>query len=232
MPWRATPAIFPAASLENLLNEAAILAASRDAEKIEPADIHAAFIKTVAARIAKARLARGKAHRRRARGGHALASHLRTPEHHIRRVSILPSSGGAAGYNLSIPPERTMLKKQHIEAQIEVLLAGRAAELLAGGEEALTAARPTTFPAPQSCARRWCWIWAWATNRLLRSGRLARACGATQDALPACRAKLNELYKRVFDLLLENADALLRLTNALCEREALTGEEVEALLAA
>lgn len=224
---------FSGASLENLLNEAAILAASRDAEKIEPADIHAAFIKTVAGADRKSSASPEEkrivaVHE----AGHALASHLRTPEHHIRRVSILPSSGGAAGYNLSIPPERTMLKKQHIEAQIEVLLAGRAAELLAGGEEALTAGAANDLSrAAELCATLVLDL-GMGDEPAVALRPLARACGATQDALPACRAKLNELYRRVFDLLLENADALLRLTNALCEREALTGEEVEALLAA
>ena len=117
---------FSGASLENLLNEAAIAAAGRGAEAIEPDDVRGAFYKTVAGADRKSTATRAE---RRViavhEAGHALASLTLTPENRLRRVSILPAGGGAAGYNLSIPPERTMLEKRQIERQIEKIIRRR-----------------------------------------------------------------------------------------------------------
>ena len=131
---------FSGASLENLLNEAALLAAARGGECIEPSDVQAAFYKTVAGAD---RPVTASPEERRIiavhEAGHALVSRVLAPENRLARVSILPAGHGAAGYNLCVPAERVMVGKKHMEHQICVLLAGRAAEQLAFGEDELTA---------------------------------------------------------------------------------------------
>ena len=224
---------FSGASLENLLNEAAIAAAGRGAEAIEPDDVRGAFYKTVAGADRKSTATRAE---RRViavhEAGHALASLTLTPENRLRRVSILPAGGGAAGYNLSIPPERTMLEKRQIERQIEVLLAGRAAELLVGGEEAVTAGAANDLTRAAELAAALVMDLGMAGEPAVSLRALSRACGGGDESKALCRQKLTELFERVSALLLERADDLLLLTDALVEREAMSGEEVEALLRA
>ena len=229
----ADTSCFSGASLENLLNEAAIAAAGRGAETIEPEDVRGAFFKTVAGADRKSTATRAE---RRViavhEAGHALASILLTPESRLRRVSILPAGGGAAGYNLSIPPERTMLEKRQIEAQISVLLAGRAAELLAGGEEVVTAGAANDLSRAAELAAALVMDLGMAGEPAVSLRALSRACGGADDGKALCRQKLSELFERVSALLLQHADELLLLTDALVEREAMSGEEVEALLRA
>ncbi|MBR1560294.1 MAG: AAA family ATPase, partial [Clostridia bacterium] len=141
--WEGVAALtvgFSGASLENLLNEAAILAARRDAGVIHMEDVKRAFRKTVAGED-RPNLAnvRERASIAIHEAGHALISRLLLPENRLARVSILPAGHGAAGYNLTIPAERVMLTRTAIEGQIRVLLAGRAAEQVVYGEAALTA---------------------------------------------------------------------------------------------
>ena len=224
---------FSGASLENLLNEAAIAAAERGAEKIEPADIRGAFFRTVAG--ADRRSTATHAEKRVIavhEAGHALASTHLTPENRLKRVSILPAGGGAAGYNLSIPPERAMLEKRQIECQIEVLLAGRAAELLVGGDDAVTAGAANDLSRAAELAAALVMDLGMAGEPAVSLRALSRACGGSDEAKALCRQKLGELFANVSDLLLEHADELLLLTDALVEREAMSGEEVEALLRA
>ena len=126
----ADTSCFSGASLENLLNEAAIAAAGRGAETIEP-DVRGAFFKTVAG-------ADPQEHGD-ARGTRVIAVHeagtrspsiLLTPENRLKRVSILPAGGGAL--DTTSPFRRSArCSKRQIEAQISVLLAGARAELLA-----------------------------------------------------------------------------------------------------
>ncbi|OPZ67968.1 MAG: hypothetical protein BWY81_01073 [Firmicutes bacterium ADurb.Bin467] len=59
---------------------------------------------------------------------------------------------------------------------------------------------------------------------------LSRACGNSVDAKDLCKNKLNELYASVSEVLSGRVDALMRLTEALVEREAMTGEEVDEVL--
>ncbi|MGI6238999.1 MAG: AAA family ATPase, partial [Christensenellales bacterium] len=130
---------FSGASLESLLNEAAILAARRKSNEIERADIDMAFYNTVAGADG---VSSASPDERCAialhEAGHAVVLRALMPESRLKRVSILPAGRGAMGYNLAIPAERVLHKKSDIENQIMVLLGGRAAELLVGGEDALT----------------------------------------------------------------------------------------------
>ena len=223
---------FSGASLENLLNEAAIAAAERNAEQIGADDIRSAFFKTVAGadRASSATLEEKRTivtHE----AGHALASHLLMPESRLRRVSILPAGGGAAGYNLSIPAERVMVEKRDLEHQIQVLLAGRAAELLANGEDALTAGAANDLARATELAGAMVMDLGMAGTPAVALRVLTKTCGAAADAAQLCRDVLDALYQRTRQLLAEHREELFFLANRLVERETMNGEEVERLLA-
>ena len=223
---------FSGASLEALLNEAAILAAERNAERIGQQDIDRAFYRTVAGEDAsrsvepeeKLAIAAHEA-------GHAVALKALTPESRLKRVSILAASRGMAGYNLSIPKERTVLTQKEMEAQIGVLLAGRAAEVLLGGEKALTSGAAGDLRSAAELMGSMVLDLGMGGEPAVASRAVAAACGGGNSQEQAiCRQKLDEIYERVIGLLTGRMDRLTAVTQALLEREVLDGGEVEALM--
>lgn len=223
---------FSGASLENLLNEAAIAAAMRDAECIGTSDIRGAFFKTVAgeerpslaSRSERAIIALHEA-------GHAVASRLLLPENRLARVSILPAGHGAAGYNLSIPEEKVMLSKRDIERQIQVLLAGRAAEMLVAGEEKVTAGASNDLARAAELVNAQVLDLGMAGEPAVALRMLSRACGGGSEALEKCRERLNALYQSVYKLLGEHVSELDAVMEKLIEEETLCGEDVDRILA-
>ena len=231
--WRlaAETAYFSGASLENLLNEAAIFAAQREDEEITLGDVRAALIRTtVGADRESAATAAEKRVIAVHEAGHAVALRMLTPNSRLTRVSILPAGRGAAGYNLAVPGEKVMLSKADMENQICVLLAGRAAELLAGGDDALTAGAASDLTRAGELAAAMVTELGMAGEPSVSLKALSRVCGGMPGAQEQCRALLQQQFERTQRLMLQHSDALLRLTEALVENESLTGEEVEAVL--
>lgn len=223
---------FSGASLENLLNEAAILAANRGDGAIESADIQAAFYKTVAG--ADRPIVASDEERTIIavhEAGHALASVLLSPENRLARVSILPAGRGAAGYNLCIPAERVMVGKRHMENQICVMLAGRAAEQAVNGEDELTAGASSDIARATELAATMVSELGMAGEPAVSLKALNRACGAGGNAPERCRTLLNGLYERTLALIKTHEGALRRLADALIREESLTGEAAEAVIA-
>ena len=222
---------FSGASLENLLNEAAILAAVRGDGMISMRDIRTAFYKTVAGEDRESTATQAeKCAIALHEAGHALISRLLMPDGKLMRVSILPAGQGAAGYNLCIPPERVMMEKRELENQICVLLAGRAAELLVGGEDALTAGASNDIARATDIAAAMVMELGMAGEPAVSLKALQRGCGGSGNAAEICRGMLGELYQRTCALLTENVDALMKLTEALINAESLTGEEISEIL--
>ena len=222
---------FSGASLEALLNEAALLAAVRDGGAIGKGDIQRAFFKTVAG--ADRAITASAAERRIIavhEAGHALASRLLLPENRLARVSILPAGHGAAGYNLCIPAERVMVGKRQLESQVCVLLAGRAAEQLAFGDDALTAGASSDLERATELAASMVAELGMAGEPAVSLKALNRCCGTVGDAGQRCRELLAELYGRTLALLAEQSDALKALADALSDAEALTGEAATAII--
>lgn len=227
----AETAYFSGASLENLLNEAAILAASRDESEIGMQDVRAALIRCAVGEDRES--AATEAEKRVIaihEAGHAVALRALMPESRLTRVSILPAGRGAAGYNLTVPQERVMLSKRDVENQICALLAGRAAEILAGGEDALTAGAASDLSRATEAAAAMVTEWGMAGEPAVALKTLQKSCGGVGGAADACRRLLSELFERTKALLADHADALVRLTDVLVSQETLSGEEAEAIL--
>ena len=222
---------FSGASLENLLNEAAIMAAARGDGTIDASDIDRAFRKTVAG---EDRPSVADACERKSiaihEAGHALVNRLLMPENRLARVSILPSGHGAAGYNLTIPAERVMMGKRTLENQICVLLAGRAAEQAVFGEEALTAGASNDIARATELAAAMVLELGLAGESAVSLRVLSRQCGGSGDAAERCRALLNGLYVRTGELIVRHIGALDALAERLLEDEALEGRAAEAVL--
>jgi cell division protease FtsH len=127
---------FTGADLENLLNEAALLAARKDKKKIDMEDLKEATFKVVMGPEKKSRVMNEKEKRLTAyhEAGHAIAVKVVSSTDKVDRISIIPS-GRAGGYTSFKPDEdRTYQTKSQLMESIVVALGGRAAEEIVLGE--------------------------------------------------------------------------------------------------
>lgn len=125
-----TTAGFSGADLENLLNEAAILAAKENRVYIQQSDIRHAFVKVGIGPEKKSRIVSEKERRITAyhEAGHAILFHLLPDVGPVYNVSIIPT-GGAGGYTMPLPEKDDMFNtKGHMLQEITVSLGGRVAE--------------------------------------------------------------------------------------------------------
>ena len=127
---RRTPG-FVGADLANLLNEAALLAARNNKEKVEMVDIDAAIDRIVAGLEKRNRLINKKERDIVAyhEAGHALIAERVETADPVHKISIIPRGVAALGYTQQLPTEdRYLLQRRELEDRITVLLGGRAAE--------------------------------------------------------------------------------------------------------
>lgn len=125
-----TTAGFTGADLENLLNEAAILAAKDNRVFIQQRDIRHAFVKVGIGPEKKSRIVSEKERRITAyhEAGHAILFHVLPDVGPVYSVSIIPT-GGAGGYTMPLPEKDDMFNtKGHMLQEITVALGGRVAE--------------------------------------------------------------------------------------------------------
>ena len=127
---------FVGADLENILNEAALLAARRDKQEIGMLEIEDAMVKVTMGPEKKSRVISDKEKKLVAfhEAGHAVASKFLPTQDDVHQISIIPR-GMAGGYTMYRPSEdRSFMSKSEMEEQIISLLGGRVAEALVLGD--------------------------------------------------------------------------------------------------
>ncbi len=128
-----TTAGFTGADLENLLNEAAIVAAREDRAFVVQEDIRRSFVKVGIGAEKKSRIITDKEKKITAfhESGHAILFHLLPDVGPVYSVSIIPTGSGAAGYTMPLPEKDEMFNtKGKMLQDIVVSLGGRVAEEL------------------------------------------------------------------------------------------------------
>ncbi|WP_347562494.1 ATP-dependent zinc metalloprotease FtsH [Clostridium sp. BSD2780061688st1 H5] len=126
-----TTAGFTGADLENLLNEAAILAAKENRVYLQQSDIRKAFVKVGIGAEKKSRVISDKEKKITAyhEAGHAILFHVLPDVGPVYSVSIIPTGTGAAGYTMPLPEKDEMFNtKGKMLQDITVALGGRVAE--------------------------------------------------------------------------------------------------------
>jgi cell division protease FtsH len=219
---------FSGAMLECLLNDAAINAARLGKETIEHGDIETAYYTAVAGQEKKER---GHIQEREREvtawheAGHALAAKLAAPQNQIAKVSIIPSSSGAGGFCVSIPPERMYVTKKELESQIMVSFAGRCAEELRFGPEHITTGAANDIEKATQTA------WQYVTRFGMGEGLLDMSRFKNDRAvLKECAALTKRLYGETLGVIKKHYAALEQLAKGLLENETLDGEAVELIL--
>ncbi len=132
---RRTPGMV-GADLENILNEAALLAARGEKTEVGMPELHAAIDRVVVGLERKNRLTNTKERRIVAfhEAGHAIVAELAASAEPVHKVSIVPRGLAALGYMQQTPEDRNLLQEDELMDRLAVLLGGRAAEHLAFGK--------------------------------------------------------------------------------------------------
>lgn len=236
---------FTGADLENLLNEAALLAVRRGRDVVEMKDIDDSVVKVMIGTEKKKRKITEKENRLTAfhEGGHAILSHLLPTQDPVHEISIIPR-GGAGGYTLHIPTEeRWYSTKGEMKEDIIVLLGGRAAEELVLGDISTGASsdihRATEIAksmitkygmseklGPIALGNQHEEVFLGRDYNDMKS--ISEAVAAEIDA--ETRGIIDECYANAKRILSENMNKLEEVANALLEREKLSESEFEEIM--
>jgi cell division protease FtsH len=236
---------FSGADLENLVNEAALLAARLDKDEVWMADFEMAKDKVLMGSERRSMVINDIEKKRTAwhEAGHTVAGHLLPNHDPVHKVSIIPR-GPALGVTMSLPKEdRLGYSRDWAQDRIAMALGGRVAEELMLGE--VTTGAADDFRQATHLARSMVTEWGMST----KLGPLAYL-EREESFLPfmpgprrgeysektACEIDeevhriITDQYKRVTELLRANKDKLEGLAKALLERETLDSEEIVAVM--
>jgi cell division protease FtsH len=223
---------FSGAMLENLLNEAAIIAANEKRPVITKENIDRAFY-TVLAGAPKTDLSYITTHEREVtayhEAGHALATKLLLPENYISKVTIIPSVRGAGGFNLSIPNDTMYRSVRQILGSIRILLAGRAAEELIYGPDEITTGASNDIQKASSLIVDYTNKYGMDPDMGLFSTQVFNE-GIDNELLEKCRTIMNGLYDETKELLSRNIEALECIAKELLAKESLCDEDIDRLI--
>jgi cell division protease FtsH len=235
---------FTGADLENLLNEAALLAARRNKNRIDMDEIKEAIFKVIMGPEKKSRLMNEKEKKLTAyhEAGHAIAVKVASTTDKVDRVTIIPS-GRAGGYTVHKPDEDKYYQtKEQLLETIVISLGGRAAEDIVLGEistgaygdlkQANTVARNmiTRYGMSDSMSNL---IFGDESDEVF----IGRDFGHTRNYSEEIAAQIDRevkgiidmSYKKTIELLRQNINRLHVVANALLEREKLEGPEFDDL---
>ena len=223
---------FSGAMLEGLVNDAAISAARRNAAAIEEADISTAYYTALAGSPKKnhnqnltAQLQKEREITAWHESGHALAAILTNPENRVTKVTIIPSTSGAGGFAVTIPPERMYHTKQDLRNQMIVALAGRAAEELYLGADNITTGASNDIEKATNIAMEYVGKFGMG-NSIANMLQLQDKTYVAQET----DRLLGSLYSHTKELLTPHMGTLTALTHRLLEKETLTGEDIEKIV--
>jgi len=243
---RMTPG-FSGADLANVMNEAALLAARRNAESVMMTDFEAAIERVVAGLEKKTRVMNEQERTEVAyhESGHALVAGLVPHADPVAKISIVPRGRGALGFTMQMPTEdRYLLTMDELYDRIAVMLGGRAAEKVAVGT--ISTGASDDIQRATELARRM--VTEFGMSEKLGTVRyagqqlqyLGGLSGEDNQISPETKRTIDtevqrivgEQYERAQSLLTEHRTALESLTRQLLQRESLDGSAVKQALEA
>ena len=240
-----TTAGFTGADLENLMNEAAILAAKEQRAFLKQSDIEQAFIRIGIGAEKHSRVISDKEKRITAchESGHAILFHLLPDVGPVHTISIIPTGHGAAGYTMPLPENDYMFQtKSRMTQEIVVMLGGRVAEELVFGD--VTTGASQDIKQASDMARAMVTKYGFSErlglinyeqgeDEIFIGKDLAhtRQYGERVASIIDEEVKkiIDEAYAQARDLIQSHRDVLDKSSQLLVEKEKLTREEFEAL---
>lgn len=229
-------AYFSGAKLENLVNEAAILACKDISDKILENHFDKAF-SIVVAGYEKINRTFIKEHDRKITAfheiGHALINTILLPQDEVSKVSIIPTTKGAGGYTLSIPQDNMYQNKDYLKKKIMILLGGRAAEELIFGKEFITTGASNDLKIATEIITKMISIYGMGESiGLISLNGLPQEYAAAKSAniLDECKKNIELLYDTSKEILTSHLYELTELSNLLMEKEVIYQSDIIGLL--
>lgn len=229
---------FVGADLENLLNEAAILAIRDNRKEIYMKDLDEAVDKIGMGLGQKSKLLSPEDRRMLAyhEGGHALVASLLKNTDKVHKVTIIPR-GNAGGYTMTLPDEKLNMRSKGILESIMVSFGGRVGELI--GMDDIGTGAYSDIQHATHYARLYVQAYGLDTeigpiNYEQRKSEEYTFVPSNSDEImkkldSRVEQLLKEQYQKTVDLLTENKEKLDMLAQLLLEKETITGAEVRAI---
>ena len=235
---------FAGADLENVLNEAALLAARRNLNEIGMREIEDAMIKVTMGPEKKTKVRSEKENKLVAyhEAGHAVVSHYLETQDPVHEISIVPR-GMAGGYTMYRPTEdKSFMSKTEMEENIVSLLGGRVAEALILND--ISTGASNDIERATKIARSMVTKYGMSERigaLMLGSSQdevfLGRDFGHTKEYSEETAAIIDEETKKIVDtgynrakqILSDNIDKLHKVAGILLEKEKINAEEFEAI---
>ena len=235
---------FAGADLENVLNEAALLAARRNLNEIGMKEIEDAMVKVTMGPEKKTKVRSEKENKLVAyhEAGHAVVSHFLPSQDPVHEISIVPR-GMAGGYTMYRPTEdKSFMSKTEMEENIVSLLGGRVAESLILND--ISTGASNDIERATKIARSMVTIYGMSERigtLTLGQGQeevfLGRDFGHTKEYSEETAAIIDEEVKKIVDqgynrakqILSENIDKLHKVAGVLLEKEKIGADEFEAI---
>lgn len=242
-----TTAGFTGADLENLLNEAAIIAAKEDRNYIRQEDIKKAFVKVGIGSEKKSRIISDQEKKITAyhEAGHAILFHVLPDMDPVYTVSIIPTGVGAAGYTMPLPERDDMFRtKNRMKQDIMVSLGGRIAEELIFGSDDITTGASSDIKKATKVARKMVTRFGMSENigvinydddddEVFIGRDLAHTRSHSEAVAGAIdeevKGIIDECYRKAKEKIEEHMDILHSCAALLIEKEKITRDEFEAL---
>jgi cell division protease FtsH len=148
-------------------------------------------------------------------------SKLVSPESSVSRVTIIPSSKGAGGFCVNIPPDKMYRTKKDLEDQIMISLGGRAAEEVVFGAENITTGAANDIEKANRIIRDYVMKYGMGASLL---------CGEDKEARAECNDLLCRIYNKTTELLNENRAKIDAVAAELLIRETLNAKDLDEIL--
>ena len=240
-----TTAGFTGADLENLLNEAAIIAAKENRSFIANKDVKRAFIKVGIGAEKKSRIISDKEKKITAyhEAGHAILFHVLPDVGPVYSVSIIPTGVGAAGYTMPLPEKDEMFAtKSRMLQDIMVSLGGRIAEEIIFGD--ITTGASSDIKKATKTARRMVTRYGMSDNigvicydddddEVFIGKDLAHAKAHSEvisgEIDKEVKRIIDDCYTKAKDIIMQHENVLHSCATLLLEKEKINREEFEAL---
>ena len=240
---KGTPG-FSGADLENLVNEAALLAAKRDKERLDMVDFEDSKDKVYMGLERKSKVIREEDRLTTAyhEGGHALVARFIPGTDAVNKITIIPR-GRAAGVTWFLPEERDFRYKDQLEAELSIAFGGRVAEEIVFDRISTGASNDIkkATELAQQMIRSWGMSEALGPLSFAKDEEqvfLGREIAQHRDYSEETARKIDEeinslviqAYKRAKSVLTEHLDVLHKLAEQLLEKETILGAELDALI--
>ena len=240
-----TTAGFTGADLENLLNEAAIIAAKENRSFIANKDVKRAFVKVGIGAEKKSRIISDKEKKITAyhEAGHAILFHVLPDVGPVYTVSIIPTGVGAAGYTMPLPEKDEMFAtKSRMLQDIMVSLGGRIAEEIIFGD--ITTGASSDIKKATKTARRMVTRYGMSDNigvicydddddEVFIGKDLAHAKAHSEEISgeidKEVKRIIDDCYTKAKDIIMQHENVLHSCAELLLEKEKINREEFEAL---